>query len=185
MKTRMIIVAAPSGAGKSSFVERLVLEEPRLVDIITYTTRPMRKGESQGKPYFFITPEEFKKKLSEDFFIESALVHNKMYGTPYDQIENAWKENKCVIMDIDVQGTATFKAKFPDATSVFILPPSIEELRRRIVKRDGKVPEDIEVRMENAQKEMKEAPKFNYQIINSNFDESYAEFKKIVEKLLG
>src|SRR4051812_44615466 len=118
VKTRMIVVAAPSGAGKSSFVEKTAKEDPRLVDIITYTTRPMRKGESQGNPYYYISEEEFKAKIEQNFFVEWAHVHNRMYGTPYDQLEAAWNKGLCVIMDIDVQGTATFKAKFPDAVTI-------------------------------------------------------------------
>lgn len=185
MKTRLIIVAAPSGAGKSSFVERLAKEEPRLVDIVTFTTRQMRKGESEGHPYHFISQDEFKRRIQENFFVEWAQVHTNFYGTSFESIEKTWKEGKCAIMDIDIQGVATFKAKFPDAQTVFILPPSIEELRRRIEKRDGGVPADIEVRMANAEKELKEAPKFDYQIVNDQFDQSYTEFKKIVEKLLS
>ncbi len=183
--TQIIVVAAPSGAGKSSFVERVSLENQRLVDIITCTTRPMRKGESQGKPYYFITEDDFKKKIGDGFFVEWAHVHNRMYGTSHVELEKVWAQNKCAIMDIDVQGTKTFKSKFPDAVSIFILPPSIDELRRRIIKRDGGVPADIELRMQNAEREVQEAGKFDYQIVNDNFETSYAEFKKIIEKLLG
>ncbi len=185
MKCRMIVVAAPSGAGKSSFVEKIAKEDERLVDVITYTTRPMRKGESQGHPYYFISEEEFKKKIKEEFFVEWAHVHTSMYGTPYDQLEAAWKKNLCVIMDVDVQGTATFKKKFPDAQSIFIIPPTIDELRRRVTRRDGKVPDDIEVRMKNAEREIKQASNFDFQVVNDQFDKSYSEFKKIIEKLLG
>ncbi|WII71945.1 guanylate kinase [Bdellovibrio sp. 22V] len=185
MKTRLIIVAAPSGAGKSSFVERLSKEDPRLVDIITYTTRSMRKGESDGHPYHFISSEDFQAKIKEGFFVEWAKVHTNFYGTSYSSIESAWNQGKCAIMDVDIQGVETFKAKFPDAKTVFILPPSIDELRRRIEKRDGGMPADIEVRMANAEKEIREASKFDYQIVNDVFEHSYAEFKNIVEKLLA
>jgi guanylate kinase len=185
MKTRMIIVAAPSGAGKSSFVEKLAAEDSRLHDIITYTTRPMRHHESQGKPYFFISKEEFDKKIKEDFFIEWANVHTNYYGTSYEQINLAWAKNKVVIMDIDIQGVMTFKSKFPDAKTVFILPPSIDELRRRVIKRDGAPPPDLEVRMLNAEKEMQKASEFDVQIVNDDFERSFAEFKKIVEKWIA
>ena len=117
--------------------------------------------------------------------MEWALVHNNMYGTPYYQLENAWLQGKCIIMDVDVQGADTFKAKYPDAVSIFILPPSIDELRRRITKRDGGVPADIEIRMGNAEKELQHASRFDYQIVNDNFEHSYGEFKKIVEELLS
>ncbi|UOF02346.1 guanylate kinase [Bdellovibrio reynosensis] len=186
MKTRLIIVAAPSGAGKSSFVEKISKEDPRLVDVITFTTREMRKGESEGHPYHFIDSEDFQKKVKEGFFVEWAKVHTNYYGTSYKSINDTWEQGKCAIMDIDIQGVVTFKTKFPeDAKTIFILPPSIDELRRRIEKRDGKVPKDIEVRMANAEKEIKEASKFDYQIVNDNFEHSYAQFKKIVEELLA
>ncbi|MCX7977709.1 MAG: guanylate kinase [Bdellovibrionaceae bacterium] len=185
MKTRMIIVAAPSGAGKSSFVERIAAEDSRLVDVITCTTRSMRKGESQGKPYYFLTVEDFQAKVACGYFVEWARVHNNFYGTPWDQIEAAWKKGKCVIMDVDVQGTATFKTKFPDAKTVFILPPSIDELRRRIERRDGGLPQDIEVRMANAEKEIAEAHRFDYRVVNDDFEASYGQFKKIIDELLS
>ncbi|NUN05025.1 MAG: guanylate kinase [Bdellovibrio sp.] len=185
MKTRLIVVAAPSGAGKSSFVEKLSREDSRLEDIVTFTTRSMRSGESEGHPYHFIDKAEFQRRIEEGFFVEWAKVHTNFYGTSFQSIENSWKSGKCAIMDIDIQGVATFKAKFPDAKTVFILPPSIDELRRRITKRDGTVPADMEVRMANAEKEILEASKFDFQIVNDNFEHSYAEFKKIVEKLLA
>ncbi len=184
IRARMIILAAPSGAGKSSFVERICKEDPRLVDTITYTTREIRKGETQGHPYYFVSKQEFEEKIEANFFIEWANVHTNLYGTPHYQIEEAWKQEKCVIMDVDVQGAKTFKDKFPDAKTIFILPPSIDELRRRITKRDGKVPHDIEVRMANADREMKESSTFDEQIVNDNFEKSYAIFKKVVDDWL-
>lgn len=185
MKTRMIIVAAPSGAGKSSFVEKLAAEDLRFHDIITYTTRPMRNHESPGKPYFFISNEEFQKKIKDGYFIEWAQVHTNLYGTSYEQIQLAWAKDKVVIMDIDIQGVVTFKSKYPDAKTVFILPPSIEELRRRVIKRDGAPPPDLDIRMVNAEKEMSKAAEFDVRIINDDFERSYAEFKKVVEKWIA
>lgn len=185
MKTRMIILAAPSGAGKSSFVDRICAEEPRLFDTITYTTRPMRRGESQGKPYFFIDKAEFEKRIKENYFVEWAVVHENHYGTPMEQLTDAWAKGKCVIMDVDVQGAATFKAKFPDAVMVFILPPSIEELRRRIIKRDGENTKDLSIRLKNAESELKKAQDFDILITNDKFDVAFAEFKTIVSELLS
>jgi guanylate kinase len=184
MKTRMIIIAAPSGAGKSSFVEKITKEFPALRDTVTFTTRAMRTGESEGQPYHFVTKEKFLELREQDFFVEWAVVHGNLYGTPYYQLEDAWKKDEVIIMDVDVQGAETFKKKYPDAATIFIIPPSIDELRRRITKRDGKIPADIEVRMKNAQEEMKRAQEFQYQIINDDFAKSYAQFKKIIEDLL-
>lgn len=185
MKVRMIIIAAPSGAGKSSFVEKICSEIPRLRDTVTYTTRAMRAGESEGHPYHFVSREKFLQLREENFFVEWAVVHENLYGTPYYQLEDAWKRDEVIIMDIDVQGAETFKRKFPDAQMIFILPPSIDELRRRVTKRDGKVPEDIEIRMRNAEIEMQHASKFEFQLVNDDFDKSYQRFKKIIEDLLA
>lgn len=185
MKTRMIIVAAPSGAGKSSFVDRICQEDSRLEDTVTYTTRNMRAGESQGRPYHFISREQFESLIKENFFVEWARVHSNMYGTSRQQIEDIWSRNKVVIMDVDVQGADTFKTKYPDSKSIFILPPSIDELRRRVVKRDGRVPEDLELRMQNATKEIALADQFDFKIVNDDFDRSYGAFKKIIEDLLS
>lgn len=184
MKTRLIVVAAPSGAGKSSFVEKICQENSRLVDTVTYTTRSPRAGESEGHPYHFITRDDFEKKIRSNFFVEWAQVHTNLYGTPLHQLEEAWKVDKCVIMDVDVQGFRTFKSKFPDTKGVFILPPSIDELRRRIIKRDGKTPADIEIRMVNAEREILQAKDFDVQIINDNFMESFQEFKKVLDEWL-
>lgn len=185
VKTRMIIIAAPSGAGKSSFVEKICKEEARLEDTVTYTTRTMREGESEGHPYHFVSFEKFEELKMKGFFVEWAKVHTNYYGTPLQQLEDAWEKGRCIIMDVDVKGAATFKEKFPDAKSIFILPPSIEELRRRVIKRDAKVPADLEVRMANAEKEIQEAKSFDFQLVNDVFETSYAQFKKIVEELLG
>ncbi len=181
----MIIIAAPSGAGKSSFVARVTRDVPRLRDTVTYTTRAMRAGESEGQPYHFVSKEKFETLVKEDYFVEFAIVHGNLYGTPYYQIREAWDRNEVVIMDVDVQGAETFKRKFPnDAVSIFILPPSIEELRRRVAKRDGKIPADMEIRMTNAEKEIQRALEFDYRLVNDDFEKSYRQFKKIIEDLL-
>jgi guanylate kinase len=143
MKTRIIIVAAPSGAGKSSFVERACREDSRLVDTVTYTTRSMRKGESEGHPYHFVSKEQFQAMIDDNQFVEWAEVHGNLYGTPYNQLHDAWVQGKCIIMDVDIQGAETFKAKYVDAIGIFILPPSIDEFRRRFEKREGGNPKDI------------------------------------------
>lgn len=181
----MIIVAAPSGAGKSSFVERLTGEMPILADTVTFTTRAMRDGESEGQPYHFVTREKFLELVRQGFFVEWAEVHKNLYGTPLYQIEDAWKAGKVVIMDVDVQGAATFKATYPnEAATIFILPPSIDELRRRVMKRDSGKTKDIELRMENAAREISKAHHFDHQVVNDDFEASFAVFKALVQKLI-
>lgn len=185
MKHQLILVAAPSGAGKTSFVERVVRELPVLVDVITYTTRPMRERERQGNPYHFIKESEFLTKVQAGFFIEWAKVHVSYYGTSHNSIREIWEQNLWGIMDIDIQGVKTFKSHFPLVRSIFILPPSIEVLRHRILGREGgRAPLDLDVRLQNAELEMREAGSFDYRLVNDDFEASYAEFKKIIEEII-
>ena len=183
---KLIIVVGPSGAGKSSFVDRAVEELPYLVDVITCTTRSMREGERQGNPYHFMSKEDFKSKIEKGFFVEYAKVHDNYYGTPKDQIEKTWEINKAVIMDVDVQGAKTFMDKYPIETqTIFIIPPSIDELRRRVLIRDGNKTKDLDLRMENGKKEIQMANLFHFQIVNDNFDEAFSKFKKIIENIVS
>lgn len=181
--SKMIILAGPSGAGKSSLVERVIKEFSQVEDTVTFTTRSMRKGESEGVPYHFIDRSKFESLIKDDFFVEWAEVHGNLYGTPHHQIKDIWAKGRAVIMDVDVQGARTFKTRFPQALTIFIQPPSIEELRRRIVTRD-KNPKDLEVRMENAQREMAQADWFDKQVLNDDFHQSFTKLKKIIDEFL-
>lgn len=184
MNKPMILLIGPSAVGKSSLLDKALADFPQLRDTITYTTRGMRKGESQGHPYHFVSKEEFKQKISGNFFVEYAEVHGNLYGTPSDQIEETWRLGRVVIMDIDVQGAKTFKSKYPQSLAIFILPPSINALRQRIIKRENKVPDDIEIRMRNAQIEIGQVGEFDRQIVNDNFNHAYAQLKKLIEEFL-
>lgn len=181
----MIIVVGPSGVGKSSFVDLITKEMPILFDTVTYTTRAMRKGESEGHPYHFVDENKFRSLLKEGFFVENAEVHGRLYGTPKHQIDDAIAAGRVVIMDVDIQGAKTFKAFYPEAFAIFIHPPSIDELRRRVISRDGKVADDLEVRMENARKEIAVAHTFDAQLTNEDLQHSYAQFKKFIEEKLN
>lgn len=177
----MIILIGPSAVGKSSFLDKALGEDLGLCDIITYTSRAQRPGESEGAPYHFVTPERFEELKKKDFFVEWAMVHGNFYGTPRDQIEAAWKRSEVVIMDIDVQGAMTMKKIYPQAVTIFLKPPSIDALRQRLEKRG--TTGDLEVRLKNAQAEMALADRFDHVIVNDDFDKAYAEFRKIVEKV--
>ena len=184
MKDQMFIVVGPSGVGKSSLVERVVLELG-LYDVVTCTTRAMREGEKQGIPYFFVTQKEFDLKKSMDEFVEFAKVHNHFYATPRSEIQRAWAKGLAVVIDVDVQGAESLKAVYPQAVSLFILPPSIDLLRQRVRKRDGDQSKDLELRMDNAVREIEQASEFDYQLVNDDFEESYLKFKKIIENHLS
>ena len=184
-KIPMVIVVGPSGVGKSSFVEKLCEENGSILDVITYTTRDMRKGESEGNPYHFVTEERFKALIEDNFFVEWANVHGRLYGTPRDQIEDSISKGQPVIMDVDVQGAEIFQKQYPGCLTLFIHPPSIDELRKRIINREGgKEPHDLNVRLSNAEKEIAIADRFDQQFTNDEFSSSYAQFKKIIEEFL-
>ena len=180
--SKMVIVAGPSGVGKSSFVEQIDKDLDYIEDTKTYTTRGMRKGESQGNPYHFIEREKFEQLIKEDFFVEWANVHDNLYGTPLHQITDAWKTSKVIIMDVDVQGAKTFITKYPEALTIFIKPPSMDALRNRLLGRDGGLTQNIDLRLKNAEIELSKAGKFHHTVLNDDFDESYSQFKKIVEE---
>lgn len=183
---KMIIVVAPSGAGKSTFIDE-ILKFPELAikDNITYTTRGMREGESEGAPYFFLKEDDFKQKIEEGFFVEWAKVHSSLYGTSHKQIRDCWQAGYTTIMDIDIQGAETFKDKFPEALVVFIQPPSLEVLKERLLKRGGGVlPSDYDVRMESAKREMAWAKNADEIVINDEFTKAFKEFRKKVELYL-
>src|SRR4051794_2073706 len=129
--TKMVLIIGPTAVGKSSILERALSDHPQLVDIITYTTRPMRAGESEGHPYHFVSDSDFKRRIEQRFFIEWALVHGRMYGTPRDQVEKATAEGRGIIIDIDVQGAKTMLKEFPEAVTIFLMPPSVDALRQR------------------------------------------------------
>lgn len=182
---KMVILVAPSGGGKSTFLRKIVEERDDLNTTITYTTRPMRTGEKERFPYHFVDDEKFLRLRDEGFFVEWAQVHGKYYGSAGHQIDDIWAAGRHVIMDVDVQGATTFKEKYPGALTIFIMPPSIEELRRRVTSREGKPPKDLELRMKNAEIEMARVEEFDVQVVNDEFEGSYARFKKIVEDYLN
>lgn len=184
MKQPMVILIGPSGVGKSSFLDRALKDFKGLRDTVTFTTRGMRQGESEGCPYHFVTAEKFEQLIKQNHFIEHARVHGNWYGTPLYQLEEAWKAGECIVMDVDVQGANTFKSKFPGALTVFILPPSVDALRYRVTSRDGRPPQDLELRMQNAAREIEQAERFDYQIVNDQFEPAYAQLKKLIEDYL-
>ncbi|MCS6838628.1 MAG: guanylate kinase [Bdellovibrionaceae bacterium] len=187
MSVKIIVVSGPSGVGKSSFVDRLCAEDDRFVDIPTFTTRSPRAGESQGRPYFFVDRKEFERKITEGFFVEWQQVHGNLYGTPRSFIEEAWRKGKTVIIDLDVKGAQAFREQMSDGLkTLFILPPNLEELRRRILARDpARPPQDLTLRLDNARYEIEQASRFDAQIVNDQLEGSYQEFKKIIDSWIS
>ena len=176
----LLIVASPSGAGKTSLCRRLMADHGALELSISMTTRPIRPGEVADRDYHFVSHEEFQRLIDEDAFLEWADVHGNRYGSPRAPIDRALAEGRDVLFDIDWQGARDIAEKCPDdAVRVFILPPSLEELRRRLVTRSQDADDVIERRIQNAKGEIAHCDMFDYVFVNDDFDRSYAELAHI------
>jgi guanylate kinase len=176
----LLIVASPSGAGKTSLCRRLMADHGNLELSISMTTRGIRPGEVADRDYHFVTPEAFQDLIDQDAFLEWADVHGSRYGSPRAPIDKALEEGRDVLFDIDWQGAAQIAEKCPeDAVRVFILPPSLEELRRRLVTRSQDAEDVIERRIRNAKGEIEHSDMFDYVFVNDDFDRSYAELAHI------
>ncbi|MBC7916268.1 MAG: guanylate kinase [Rhodoferax sp.] len=176
----LFVVAAPSGAGKSSLVKALMELDSRVQPSVSHTTRPPRGQEKHGREYYFASPQEFDAMVANDAFVEWAHVHNQRYGTSKKAIEERMGQGADVILEIDFQGAIQIKNIFSNAICIFILPPSWEELRSRLERRGEDAPDIIELRMKNAQEEVSHADKFDFVIINELFDRALFDLKAIV-----
>lgn len=176
----LLIVASPSGAGKTSLCRRLMADHKALELSISLTTRNIRPGEVADRDYHFVSEEEFQRQIDNDAFLEWADVHGNRYGSLKAPVDRALAEGRDVLFDIDWQGAEVITRKCPgDAVRVFILPPSLEELRRRLVTRSQDSPEVIERRIRNAKGEIEHSDAFDYVLVNDDFDSSYAELAHI------
>ena len=176
----LFVVAAPSGAGKSSLVKALLELDSHVQPSVSHTTRAPRGQEKHGREYFFVSEQEFSAMVKADAFVEWANVHNRRYGTSKKAIEDRMAQGADVILEIDFQGAVQIKKIFTNAISVFILPPSWEELRSRLERRGEDSPEVIELRLKNAAIEVAQVNKFDFVIINELFDRALFDLKAIV-----
>jgi len=176
----LFVVAAPSGAGKSSLVKALMELDAGVQPSVSHTTRAPRGQEFHGREYFFIANEEFDRMVADQAFLEWAHVHGNRYGTSRATIEEKIAKGMDVILEIDFQGAVQIKRIFANAVLIFILPPSMDELRARLQRRGEDSPEVIELRLENSAQEMAQANEFDYVIINQLFDKALFDLKAIV-----
>jgi guanylate kinase len=177
---KLVVVTAPSGAGKSSLVERALVRVPRLRYSISYTTRRARGAESHGVNYFFLSEDEFLAMRDRGEFLESACVHGFLYGTHRASIERMTGEGFDVILDIDVQGAEQVRRQMPDAITVFVLPPSREVLESRLRSRNLNTAADLERRLRNATAEVRAYKDFKYIIVNDDLDRAAAALEAII-----
>ena len=174
------MVAAPSGAGKSSLVKALMEIDARIQPAVSHTTRSPRGQEKHGREYFFISPPEFDAMVQRDLFLEWAHVHGQRYGTSRQSIEERMAQGADVILEIDFQGALNIKQIFANAVLIFVLPPSWDELRARLERRGEDAPEIIALRLKNAAIEMAQAAEFDFVIINELFERAVFDLKTIV-----
>lgn len=174
-----IIVSSPSGAGKTTIVDAVLKRDKSVSRVITATTRAPRKGEKDGVDYHFWTIKQFEQAIKKGQMLEWAQVHTHYYGIPKKSVDTLLKKGICPILVIDVQGARTVKKEYPEAATVFIVPPSLKELKNRILGRNDDT-QDIEIRLETAKKEMQELDKYDYALLNDDLEKAVSDMAGIV-----
>ena len=187
MNGKLVIISAPSGAGKTTIVKHLLDSGLNLSFSVSATTRPLRGNENDGVDYFFLTVADFRKRIDNNEFVEWEEVYkNLFYGTLKSELERIWANGHHVLFDVDVRGGINLKNKFgTDSIAIFIMPPSVEELENRLVKRATDTIEKIKIRVEKAKEELKLANQFDVVIVNHQLDKAKEETLKIVSSFLG
>ena len=177
----LFLVSAPSGAGKTSIVNAALAADSDTTVSVSHTTRPARGGEADGDNYFFISDDEFTQMIANGEFLEHANVFGKRYGTSKAEVERKRSAGKNVILEIDWQGAQQVREVLPEATSIFILPPSVEELAQRLNTRGEDSAQSIEKRLSEAKLDMSQAKYFDFLVINADFDSAVSDFLRIIQ----
>ncbi|MGC1391309.1 MAG: guanylate kinase [Bacteroidales bacterium] len=187
MERKLVIISAPSGSGKTTIVKHLLDSGLNLSFSVSATTRTKRSNETEGEDYFFLTVQEFRRKIENNEFVEWEEVYKDLfYGTLKSELERIWTKGNNVLFDVDVKGGISLKNTFgTNAIAIFIMPPSVAELENRLVKRATDTPEKIRIRVEKAKDELKSAGQFDTVIVNQQLDKAKEETLKIVSSFLG
>ena len=180
-KGLLLVISGASGTGKGTVCKKLLQEIPTLFYSISATTRKPRAGETDGVEYFFITVEEFKSWIAEDKFLEYAEVYGNFYGTPIHKIEERLNRGEDVLLEIDIQGALNVMKKRPDGVYIFLLPPSLEELSKRIKGRGSESPETFSRRFNAAKNEIATGKKYQYAVVNDTVDAAVEKIKSIID----
>lgn len=181
MQGKLFVISSPSGGGKNSIISRVMRNVPNLVYSVSATTRMSRPGEVHGKDYFFVTHDEFRKQIDAGAFLEWAEVHGEYYGTLRSQVDEQFAAGKQVILDIDVQGARSVKKNMPEAVTIFILPPGLQELRKRLMNRGTETLDVIEKRLTIAGQEMEASSEYDFIVINDILDNAVRDVTSIIE----
>jgi guanylate kinase len=181
MTGKLFVITAPSGAGKTSLIDAVMRDDPSLKISVSYTTRAPRKGEKDGVDYHFVDEARFRQMQARGEFLESAEVHGNHYGTSKQVILDAVKRGDDLILEIDWQGAQQVRRLYPQCVGIFILPPSIEELERRMRARGQDADAVIRRRLDNAREELTHAGEFKYAIINKDFETARRELANIIQ----
>ncbi len=179
-KPLLLVISGPSGAGKGTLVKRLMQMHPEIKLSVSATTREPRNGEVHGKNYYFLSRQEFEKRLDDDLFLEHAKVYDNYYGTPKDYV-NKWLEKSDVVLEIEMQGALQVKEKAPDAVLIFIAPPSLSELYSRLKGRDSETEEQLQKRTAAARDEIDMAKYYDYVVVNDEVDKATIKIAHIID----
>lgn len=178
---KIFVFSAPSGAGKTTILKQVIKDYPNIVFSVSATTRNKRNNEIDGSEYFFLTEEEFKRRIENDEFIEWEKFYDYYYGTLKSFVNESIKKGKSVLLEVDVKGALNIKKIYPDSILVFIEPPSFEELESRLKNRKTETEEDLKKRIERAKMELSLKDKFDYFVVNNQLDTAISKVKKIIE----
>lgn len=176
----LFIISSPSGGGKGTLIRQILKTVPNIGYSVSFTTREMRPGEVNEKDYFFVSPEEFRKKADADEFLEFATVHGNFYGTSVKQVETELENGRDIILEIDVQGAEIVMKKAPHAVGIFILPPSYQVLRERLTARQTESVADLALRLKNAKTEVENFAEFDYAVINGEISQAVSDLRSII-----
>ena len=179
-KGNLIVISAPSGAGKGTVIDGVMKINNNLWLSVSMTSRNMRSNDILGETYFFVSKEEFEERIKEGVFLEYAIYNGNYYGTPKDKIQEKLEQGIDVILEIEIQGALKVKELVPDAIFIFILPPSMKELRRRLVNRGTDSKEKVLERFKTAYKEINEVTKYNYVVINDEVEKAVSKVNAIL-----
>ena len=177
---QLFVITAPSGTGKNTIIEMVRKDLKGLGYSISHTTRAPRKGEIDGVHYYFVGKKQFEKMIQAQEFVEWAVVYNELYGTSISSVRSAQVSGKDVLLDLDIQGARQIKKRFPDSTSIFIAPPSLQTLRERLEKRSSHDGTDIDLRMTEAVQEIRECRNFDFLIVNDDLRQAVREVEAVI-----